>query len=270
MENQKNQKKQKLAALLGVTELAKKRQAALINDYSIFFTKNQGAFVGKKSSYTPAPGYNDNLSKQYHNRLTTTVAEKMMYMAENIIPIWNDMLTVEKTNSSGIAKANLIIDGKDYGEFTSLELLGMKTLFTSGKVQHMIKSTPTRREGVNWVKDDSGDYADREVYKRDVPYQDVTTEKESYIVDDPNVAKSIAAGVSLNYAPVVKIKETKAVLGGGVVTELTGAISHTDRAQILDRLTLIQRGITEALARANDVEVEDRTDVSSIVGYLFG
>lgn len=267
---QNSDKKQKLSTLLGITELSKKKASALTGDYSVFFTKNQGAFQGKKSTYTPQNGYNDNLSKQYHNRLTTTVDEKLKYFIDSVVPVWNDMLTVEQTNSSGVAKAELIIADVNYGEFTSLQLLGLKSIFSSGKIQSMIKSIPTRREGVNWVKDDSGDYTDRKVYKRDIPYQDVTTEKDHYIVEDANVAKAVAGGVSLNYSPVTKIREKKVIVGKGVTTELTGAISHTERAAMLDRLSQIQTGIIEALSRANDVQVENRTDIGDIVSYLFG
>lgn len=259
-----------IGALLAVTDQETGPMKAMIDNYSKYFSNNQGDFRGLKKTYEPKEGTIDEPKNRAYKEVVTTVDEKLTYFIDQVAMPLHRKLSLEATNASGTARAELVVGDKAYGVYSTMELLGMKTFFSNPKLQDMIKNIPVRPDDRTFSK--SPDYGDRAVVMTPTStYTNTTTEKTSRIMADPNVAAAIAAGKTINYSPQVETINTPVVLGEGQMTEYSGEWSHTQRAHCLNRLAEINKAIVAALAVANQTEiVATEAPISAILQELFG
>lgn len=259
--------KQKLFSLLAKTDHLAQVYKNSIGDYIKFFKSNQSAFKGLRKTYTAEPGTVDDPSKRGFQALVTTVGEKMNYFTENSKDYLNALFSLEKTNSSGVAKANLIVEGEDWGEYTSLELMRLKNIIDMQDFKVMLESLPVRPDNKIWEKTLSPEFNGRDVFESELlKGENVTTEKESYIVQDPNIAKIDG----LKYTPILADKSTKKVLGNYTYQEYSGEVTHIYRANTLRRLSVLKTAVIVALKEANDCEVvQSDLNADKIFNYLF-
>lgn len=260
--------KRKLKLVLALTQDAASRFQALLTDYSKFFNKDQGAFLGMKNTYQAKDEAVDDPSKRGYTRVITTVPEKLDYFIKSTKDYIQNVLTKERTNGLGFAKAELIVDGESWGEFTSNELLCLKSIVEKTDLSQMIKSIPVRTETDLWSPTTAAEYAGRRIFEKPLVTQNVKTLfKESYILEDKNLDK-LKAGQ--DYKPQIATKDTPIELGTQTRQEFSGQWTHTERAETLDRLTKLKGAITTALEIANDVEVEESKLTSEkLFGYIF-
>src|SRR5690606_28059261 len=122
----------------------------MIQDYAKFFTKSQGAFLGEKRTYEAREGTIDDPSKRGNVLVQTTVDEKLKWFKENSKEYIDALFAQEATNASGNAKAQLIVDGTEWGEFTSLELLRLKSIVESSSLHSMLEAIPVRSDSEEW------------------------------------------------------------------------------------------------------------------------
>lgn len=237
----------KLFTILAKTELLTISFKNMKKDYIQFFKSKQGAFKGLKKTYVASEGALDEPSRREFRPVVTTVAEKLKYFEENTEEYINNLFSLEKTNSSGIANAELVVDGVSWGVFTSLELMRLKSLIEDQDFKNMYANLPVRDETKIWTKSDELDNVWIDEIQK---YQNTTTEKEQYILNDPNLGKIDGA----KYSPQVAVKETKKVLGEGTTQNFSGEISHVERARIHAKISKLQVIVSDALKRANDCE----------------
>jgi hypothetical protein len=259
----------KLNVLLALTDQLRVQYKNMVADYSKFFSKSQGAFLGVKKTYEPRAGTVDDPSKRGYTPVATTVKEKLDYFIENTSEFIDALFSQEKTNAMGLAKAELIVDGKSWGEFTSLELLRLKTLIESqdlGKLEDLIAHIPVRSDSEVWEESDHEE--GRELWETELlKGVNKTTIKEPYIVKDPNLdTKDIPQG----YSPPVVSRDIVHELGDYTVQKFSGEWSQRERATALKRRAALLNGITVALKAANEVEaVSSDLTGGKIFGYLF-
>lgn len=257
----------KLNVLLAVTDQLRTVYKNMVADYSKFFSKSQGAFLGAKKTYTPREGTIDDPKLRDFTPVATTVDEKLNYFIDNVGEFIDALFAQEKTNASGLAVAELVIDGENWGMLTSLELLRLKTLIESsdlGKLEEMIMNIPVRSDSEVWVRSDQ----DRSLYETEMlKGVNKTVIKEPFIVPDPNlVTKEIPQG----YSPPVVTRDVVHELGDYTVQRFSGQWSQTERATALMRRSHMLTAITEALKKANEVEaVPSNLTGEKIFNYLF-
>lgn len=258
----------KLNVLLALTDNLRVAYKNMVSDYSKFFSKSQGAFRGDKKTYSPKEGTIDDPSKRGLTPVATTVKEKFDYFIENVSQFVDALFSQERTNATGVAQAALVVDGKSWGEFTSLELLRFKSLLESsnlGNMESMLSSIPVRSDSEVWNKsvDD-----DRELYETEILKGVAkTTLKTPYIVKDPNLdGKDIPVG----YQASVVSRDEVFELGDYTHQKFSGELSQRERALSLKRRTVLLTAITTSLKDANDVSaVESTLTADRIFGYLF-
>lgn len=258
-------KKVKLNVLLAKTDSLAPQFKGALNDFSRFFAKSQGAFRGEKRTYDPKEGTIDQPTMRGNTLVQTTVDEKFDWFRENSKEYIDALFSQEKTNSSGIAKAELIVDGESWGEFTSLELLRLKSVVESSQLHTMLENIPVRSDAEEWAKSSNEMYSDRAIFESPLNKGVAkTTEKEDYILKDPNVDSS-----SPNYTPVVAHKTTTLELGDYTQQKFSGEWSQRQKAQALKRRSVLMTAIIEALKTCNDVEaVPSEITSDKIFGYL--
>lgn len=127
--------KLKLNVLLAKTEHSASQFKKLIQDYVGFFKGKQGEFKGVKKTYSPKEGTIDEPSMRSSVSVVTTVGEKLQWLEETSQEHIDNLFSVEATNASGKAVADLTVDGISFGSLSSLELLRLKSLLESGDLE---------------------------------------------------------------------------------------------------------------------------------------
>lgn len=258
----------KLKLVLALTQDAASRYAALVRDYSKFFTGQQGAFLGFKNTYQPKDEAVDDPTKRGYTKVITTVPEKLNYFVDSVQDYIQNVLTKERTNGMGSAHAELVVDGESWGDFTSNELLCLKSIVEKPELTQMIQAIPVRPDTDIWSKSSAEEYTTREVFEKPLVTQLVkTTAKEQYVLVDPNIEK---LKTSDSYKPQIATKDTVIELGTQTRQEFSGQWTHIQRANALDKLTSLKKAVTIALETANDVDVVESTlSAEKLFGYIF-
>lgn len=261
----------KLNTLLSITDQLRVSYKNMVNDYSKFFSKSQGAFKGEKRTYVAREGTIDDPSKRGITLVTTTVREKLDYFIENTSEFINSLFSQERTNATGVAHAKLVVGGKEWGDFTSLELLRMKSLLESsdlGNLEAMLSNIPVRSDAEVWVRSEDAEYSSRDVFETEM-FKGVnkTTIKIPFVPLDPNLQ---GKDLPVNYQAQVIQRDEVLELGDYTRQSFSGEWSHKDRAATLKRREVLLIAITKALKDANNVEaVESEITAKRIFEYLF-
>jgi len=258
----------KLKLVLALTQDAAAKYAAMVRDYSKFFSDKQAAFAGRKHTYQQIDTMIDDPTKRDYVRIITTVPEKLDYFIQHTADFIQNILTKERTNGLGVAKAELIVEGESWGEFTSNELLALKSILDKPELSQMIANIPVRTETDIWTPATAEEYTNRKVFQKALVTQiNKTTVKEQYILEDKNIDK-LKPGT--DYKPQIASKDTVVELGTQTRQEFSGAWTHTQRAKALEQVTILRKAVTIALENANDIEVVEATLTSDkLFGFIF-
>lgn len=255
-------------ALLAKTDHLGSSYKKMIEEYMKYFKNKQGDFRGEKKTYSAKDGTIDLPSERKNDLVVTTVTEKFKWLEENATEYIDALFAQEATNAAGVAKAKLLVGDVDFGEFSSLELLRMKSILESGHLEEMYKNIPTRSDSEEWKKTGEEMYDGREIFES--PKNSgikKSTMKESYILPDPNIEK-ISNGKG-NYTPQIASRDTIIELGDYTHQRFSGEFSHRERAEILKRRTQLLTAVIEALKVANEAEaVSSDMTASKLFGFL--
>lgn len=258
----------KLNVLLAKTEHAAASFKAIVKEYTGFFKGHQGAFQGIKKTYTPKEGTADIPDMRGEKRIQTTVNEKLDFFKLTQSAYIDNLFSFEATNASGVAKAELIVEGRSFGKLTSLELMRLKTLLQSSELETMYAAIPVRSDAEIWSESDEEHYKERKGIFA-TPLQSGKKNsimKENYILPDPNVQYLKDTS---KYQPVVGTKDTLLELGEYTLQNFSGEYSQFQRAEILRRRSVLLNAVIAALKEANDVEVVSSEVTSEkLFGYL--
>ncbi|NDV94428.1 hypothetical protein D0T84_05770 [Dysgonomonas sp. 521] len=264
---EKKDKKNLLPTLLAKVDTTSTRFRAAIQDYLKFFKDSQGSFKGIKKTYAPRPDTIDEPSERQNKIVVTTVKEKLDWFVENNTEYLQDILNIEATNATGTAKAELKVGDKSFGELSSLELLRLKGFLESADFEKMYANLPVRSDSEIWTKSENEMYINREIYE--TPLQSgikKSTEKVSYILEDPNLSNLKSADA---YKPQVAVKTIPIELGDYTIQNFSGETSQRERAEILRRRSELLTAVVIALKEANNVEiVESKFSAKGFFEYL--
>lgn len=259
----------KLNVLLALTDQLKTKYKGMVNDYTKFF-KDSGAFIGAKFTYEPRPETIDDPSKRGIKRVVTTVDEKFEYFTKETSEFVDALFSQEATNASGLVNARLIVNGDDWGLYSSLELLRLKSLIESSdlaNLEQMLSRIPVRKEDIVWEACTEPEYQGRTIFQTPIITSVAkTTEKESYILTDPNVQ----SGNAKSYTPQIAVKTTIKELGDQTQQTFSGEWSHYQRAMTLKRKNDLLIACVKALKECNETEaIKSELTGERIFKYLF-
>lgn len=241
----------KLNVLLAKTDHLAASFKKGLEDYVKFFKTSQGAFKGERKTYEPRANTVDMPAERVNKLVVTTVTDKLKYLQESSKEYIDALFSQERTNASGSAKANLTVDGVNFGDFTSLELLRLKSLLEGGVFKDVYETLPVRNDDEVWTPTTNDSYKDRDIYES-TQRAGVTKSvmKEAYIMQDPNIGKVEGA----KYTPQIGQKDTIIELGDYTHQRYSGETSHVQRAGILLRRSKLLTATIEALKVSNEVE----------------
>lgn len=260
--------KLKLNTILAKTDQLASSYKSSIKDYLTFFKDKQSAFRGEKKTYNPKSGTMDVPSERGNKNVVTTVNEKLDWLTETNENYINYLFSQEATNAAGVAKATLKVGEVTFGEFSSLELLRLKSLIENGELEQMYANIPVRADDEDWTATTEDQYKNRksifESNKQEGTKKSIT--KENYILNDPNIKE---LKDSSSYKPVMGTKDTVIELGDYSYQKFSGEWSHRERAELLRRRTALLSAVIEALKVSNEVEVvESPMTAKKLFGFL--
>lgn len=238
-----------------------------IEEFAKFFKAQQGQFKGEKKTFEANPNIIEELGDKVNKLVVTTVDEKLKWLEDGSAEYINALFSMEATNASGNAKAELKVADVSFGTFTSLELLRLKSLLDNGKLIEMYETIPVRNDDEKWTLCENDMYRGRKTIFESSALEGTKKTKtiESYILPDPNVA-AIKAG---QYAPQLGKKETIVELGKFTFQRFSGEYSHLQRAEILQRRSILLSAVIVALKTANEAEVVESTmTAEKLFNYL--
>ncbi len=261
----------KLNVLLAKTDSLAPSFKKGITEYTKFFKDKQGAFKGERKTYEANPDTIDQPEFRGSTTVQTTVAEKLSYLVDSSKDYIDALFSQEKTNASGNATADVVVDGEVIFEsLTSAELLRLKSIIGASELESMYQNLPVRSDAEEWEETTDATYEDRkDIYEGPIARGvKRTTTKEQYILPDPNVEYLKDTS---KYIPQVSTKDTIVELGKWSHQRFSGETSQVDKANILKRRTKLLTAITEALKKANEVEaIPSTVTAGKIFDYLHG
>lgn len=253
----------KQSVLLGLREKLERAFGNMLEDFLSKFKNKQTIFQGWNKTYTAIEGFADDPNKRSFQKVSGTVKEQLDWFKEHTKDYFKTVLSIEKTNSSGI-KAPLIVGGVTWGEYSVLELLRLKTIL-DGKLRSIINELPIRDEKVHWVPTTNMDlYQGRNVYETPmIKGFSKTTLKRTEIVNDPHIKEAP------NRAPVSVVVENQVNVGEYTEQKYSGEITNLERATLQVKYDHLYTAIIEALETANNADSLESDLGDKMVEYLF-
>jgi hypothetical protein len=252
----------KQAVLLGLREKLEKTFGGMLDDFLQKFKNKQGIFQGWNKTYDAIEGYADDPTKRSFQKVSGTVSEQLDWFKQYTLDYFTTVLSIEKTNSTGI-KAELIVAGKNWGEYSVLELLRLKSVM-DGKLRAIINELPIRDEKVIWDKTRKDYYGSRDVWETPVVEgYSKTTLKRTEILNDPHIKDTA------NRPPVAVQIETQVNIGHFTEQKFSGEITMLQRAEILARFDQLYNAIIEALENSNNIEAQESDLGKKFLEYIF-
>lgn len=252
----------KQSVLLGLREKLEKTFNAMLDDFLQKFKNKQGIFQGWNKTYDALDEFADDPTKRSFQKVSSTVTEQLDWFKEHTLDYFNTVLSIEKTNSSGI-KSELVVNGTNWGEYSVLELLRLKGIL-DGKLRAIINDLPIRDEKVIWSRTTKDYYGSRDVWETNVVDGFAkTTLKRTEIINDPHIKEAP------NRAPVAVQFETQVNIGHFTDQKFSGEATMLDRAEILVKFDKLYNGIIVALETANNAEAQESDLGKKFLEYLF-
>lgn len=259
----------KLHVVLAKTEHLAVPFNSMLKDFKDFFKDKQGQFKGIKKTYEPKVGTMDEPSKRGNTLVVTTVEEKLSWLEENSEQYIDNAFSVEATNASGTVKAELVVDGKSWGTFSSLELLRLKSLLETDNFKQMYENIPVRSDAEIWEASDNIEHKGRDIWQKPQMsgvHRSIT--KRPYILKDPNLENLKDTS---KYTPVTVAEDIPLDLGDYTLQEYSGEYSHYQRALILKKRSVLLSAVIEALKIANEAPtIKSEITADKIFSFLHG
>lgn len=262
----------KMNALLAKVEHGQSLFKKMTAEFAAFFNKSQGHFVGVRKTYDPREGTADNNSMRSFVKVVTTVNEKFDWYEKNAKEYINSTLAVDATNASNTTKTPLVINGVTIATMSTLELMKLKSLLTKMGVQEMYDHIPVRSDTLIWSPTDDEMYAGREIFETDLTRGASRTGiKKEIVLEDPNVRYMVESGkVDVSkYNPAKSMTETMIEVGDYTVQHFSGEYTQRQKAEILQRRSVLLEAVEVAIKQANDVPtVQSELTANKLFGYL--
>ena len=252
----------KQSVLLGLREKLEKTFGGMLDDFLQKFKNKQGLFQGWNKTYTALEGFADDPTKRSFQKVSGTVTEQLDWFKKYTVDYFTTVLSIEKTNSTGIT-SELVVAGTSWGQYSTLELLRLKSIM-DGKLKAILAELPIRDEKVIWEKTTKDYYGTRDVWETPVVSGfSKTTLKRTEIVNDPHIKDTPGR------PPVVASLDTQVNTGEFTDQRFSGEITMLERAEMLARYDQLYTGIIEALENANNVESVTSDLGQKFIDYIF-
>ncbi len=244
--------KNQLHQLLAVEQDRRGRATEIMQEAGVLFQKKSEHLDGIVKVYRPIDDQGDQIPDEI-KEIVTTVADKLEYTVPFIAKAIDAQLSKEETNASGVARAELIVGEKSFGELAATSLLALEQHLQ--RLLGLYRTIPTLDPAKRWNKSDSE--ADTFVSATEVKFR--TNKIESFEVP-VQATKEFPAQV---------VKVTKDVqVGSWETIYKSGRITPLQKSKVLTRIDQLIDAVKTARAKANEAEVKQIKVGESLLGFI--
>lgn len=236
----KNMAKNQLHQLLAVEQDRRGRATEIAQETITLFKKKEDHLDGVVKTYHPLEEKGEKLSPEV-KRVVTTVATKINYTKEFIISAIDAQVSKEETNSSGLARTELIVKGTSLGELSAVSLLALEQHLQ--RILGIYRAIPTLDPVKRWVKNT----AEENMYITDVDVRYRTTKAEDF--------KVVVPATEQHPAQIAKLVKDIQV-GTWETIYKSGKITPLEKSTLLKRVDTLIDAVKRARSKANEVEVK--------------
>lgn len=241
----------KLHELLAVEQDRKQKANQSIDEAVNTFTQKEFYLDGMVKRYLSMEENGEQVPDE-RKEIVITAKDKISQVLEAVIQGVDANLSKEETNASSLAKADLVVDGVNFGTFAATSLLALETHVT--KIKTLYKSIPVLDLTRKWTFDEQ-----RAVYKTDEEIKFRTIKRAKVIVKYEATKEHPAQTELLNIDEQVGKYET---------VYFSGRISVAQKGVLLQRIDTLLEAIKVARAQANTVEVKNTKLAKKLFDFI--
>jgi len=230
----------KLHELLAVEQDRKHKANRKIGETKKLFEKKAPHFDGMTKRYI-ALEENSELIPDENKEIVTTVESSLTEAIEKISKGIDAHLSKEETNCSGVAKAELEVDGQSLGTFSATSLLAIESHLN--KLKELYDAIPTLESARKWDLDDQ-----EGIFKTDAEVKFRSVKRPKVIVKY-EATEEHPAQTELLYLDFQ--------IGKYETVYKSGRIPLTKKKKMLNRINNLLEATKIARSKANNVEVKN-------------
>lgn len=244
-----------LHALIAYEQDLAQQSKAILDEAANTFLKKQDHFDGIQKSYSPFTEGGEQIPTET-KEVVTTVEEKLAYTHKAVIKAINATLSKEETNASGVAKAALIVDGVNFGEFSATSFISLERSLT--RIRDLYKDIPTLDPTKTWTKKDS---TGKVLYETEPEVKFRTNKKQTPLV--------LYAATDKHPAQV-QIITTDEQVGKYDTVYRSGRLTPLEKSKLLEKIDNLIVAVKKAREKANQADVVSVEVGGKIFDYIHG
>jgi len=227
------------------------RTKKVVEEAKDTFTTKQSHFDGHERTYHPDAEDSDRVDNEY-KEVVTTVKSKLEYVSKLFAKSVNVVLSKEETNASGNARAELIVEGTNFGSLSATSLLYLEKSLT--ELRKLYEGVPTLVPGKVWHFN-----PDLDIYETD---QSVTYRNIKEIV--PVI---LYPATDKHPAQVKETTQSKKV-GEYHETHRSGRVFPKVKSALLDRIDSLIREVKLTREKANTTVISEVTLAEQLFKFI--
>jgi hypothetical protein len=248
----------KLHQVLPKREQVKPNQAIILNETIKMVSSASGLTRSKTTFYPNEEGQEPRIEQE--DSMTTTVEDRLRYTLEQMTSFQNLELQIADANSR--AKADLIVDGVVLAkDLPATFLLTLRKTLTN--LKGVISRISTLDNGCRWVIDTQNNEGfEGNVFRHDALPVNRTRKLQEF--------RTVVAPTENHPAQVAEVVTDKVI---GEIKKITwsGQITSAQKGELINRVIDLIGATSEAIARANEVEVNnDLSCFDGVSNYILG
>lgn len=242
--------KNQLHQLLAVENDRKQQAVNIMNETINTFQKKTEHFDGLKKIYTAFEEGGMEVPPET-KEVKETVPSKLNYAKKSIIKAIDAQLSKEESNASGNVRAELIVNGTNFGELSSTSLLALESHMI--KIRTMYKAIPTLDPVRKWNKDEFGIYV---------------TESEVKFRAEKKQEKIVLYEATEHHPAQVSLEHVDKQVGQYDTVYKSGKITPKQKSDLLAKIDSIIDAVKRARAKANQAEITELKIGSKLFDYI--
>ena len=228
----------KLHELLAVEQERKNAASKALKEGVQTFSKKEALFDGMNKRYVAMEEHSEAIPDEV-KELTYTVKGYLTDLLQEVQKGIDTHLSKEETNASGLAKADLVVEGHNFGTYSATSLLALEGHLT--QLKELYRLIPVLDTARKWQLDTQlGHYAaDTEVKFRSIKRPQVIVKYEA---TDKHPAQTELLHLDIQ-------------VGRYETVYTSGRMSLSQKTEVLRRLNALSEAVKVARSKANHAEV---------------
>lgn len=228
-----------LHQLIAVEPDLAQQSRAIMEETVNTFTKKADHFDGVQKIYKPYEDGGEQIPDEI-KEVVTTVQEKLDYAKKIVIRAMDATISKEETNASGTARAELVVDGVNFGELAATSLIALERMLE--RIREEYKAIPTLDPTKSWVK---ADFTGRILYETPIEVKFRAVKTKIPLVLSPATDK---------FPAQVQVLDSDKQVGRYETIYRSGRLTPTEKSNLLEKIDNLVLAVKKAREKANQTK----------------